>query len=107
MSDTPIQKTDRELMRALAILGAFSLTATAGLYLYKLDGQMPFPRDGSTLVVGRDFLNFWMYGRAAMLPDPGRWYDAALYQDALAGLLGANYPGQNWSYPPSVMLVAM
>jgi hypothetical protein len=107
MASTPdLPSPDRELARAFAILGAFFLVASAGVYLWKLDGGLPFPRDGSTLVVGRDFLNFWMYGRAAMLPDPGRWYDAALYQEALTGLLGAGYPGQNWSYPPSVMLVA-
>src|SRR4051794_17887655 len=106
MSDSPIQKPDRELMRAFAILGAFSLAATAGLYLYKLDWQLPFPRDGSTLVVGRDFLNFWMYGRAAALANPGQWYDIAAYHSALAALLGADYPGQHWSYPPSIMLVA-
>jgi hypothetical protein len=40
------------------------------------------------------------------LPDPGRWYDAALYQRELASLLGPGYPGQNWSYPPTVMLLA-
>jgi hypothetical protein len=57
-------------------------------------------------VVGRDFLNFWMYGRATALPDPGRWYDPAAYQNALATLLGPGYPGQNWSYPPTVMLFA-
>ncbi len=66
----------------------------------------PFPRDASTLVVGRDFLNFWMYGRAAWLPDPSRFYDPHLYNDALAALLGPDYPGQNWSYPPTIMLLA-
>ncbi len=101
-----LSQPDRDLVRAFAILGAFFLVATAGLYLYKLDASLPFPRDGSTLVVGRDFLNFWMYGRAAALPDPGRWYEVALYQGALAAMLGADYPGQNWSYPPSVMLIA-
>jgi hypothetical protein len=106
MSDKPIPNPDRELARASAILGAFALVATAGLYLYKLDWQWPFPRDGSTLVVGRDFLNFWMYGRAALLENPARWYDVVTYQGALAQLLGSNYPGQNWSYPPSVMLIA-
>jgi len=105
-SETPTQNPDRELIRALAILGAFALVATAGVYLYKLDWQWPFPRDGSTLVVGRDFLNFWMYGRAAVLENPAQWYDPAAYNNALTALLGPNYPGQNWSYPPSVMLIA-
>jgi hypothetical protein len=106
MTDATIQKPDRELTRAFAVLGAFFLIATAGVYLYKLDWQQPFPRDGSTLVVGRDFLNFWMYGRATALANPAQWFDVASYQGALAALLGADYPGQNWSYPPSVMLIA-
>src|ERR1051325_10049410 len=97
-SPPALSSPDRDLAKAFAILGGFFLTATVGVYLWKLDGHPPFPRDGSTLVVGRDFLNLWMYGRAAALPDPGRWYDAALYRDALSALLGPDYPGQNWSY---------
>jgi hypothetical protein len=96
----------RAALTAFAVLGGFFFLAGAGTYLYGLNGQLPFPRDGSTLVVGRDFLNFWMYGRAAALPDPGRWYDAAAYQRELATLLGPGYPGLNWSYPPSIMLLA-
>jgi Glycosyltransferase family 87 len=99
-------EADRETIKAFAILGGFFFAATLGLYLYKLHGGVPFLRDGSSLVIGRDFLNFWMYGHAATLPDPGRWYDAAVYQHALADLLGPGYPGQNWSYPPTIMLIA-
>ncbi len=47
-----------------------------------------------------------MYGRAAWMPDPGRFYNPQVYNDALAALLGPGYPGQNWSYPPTIMLVA-
>lgn len=96
----------REVIKAFAILGVFFFLSTAGTYLYGLTGHAPYPRDGSTLVVGRDFLNFWMYGRAAVLPEPGRWYDAAVYQRELAALIGPGYPGQNWSYPPTIMLIA-
>lgn len=95
-----------ETVKAFALLGGFFLVAAIGAYLYALDWHAPIPRDGSTLVVGRDFLNFWMYGRAAWMPDPARWYDAAVYQRELATFLDANYPGQNWSYPPTVMLFA-
>ena len=49
----------------LAILGAFFFVCAAGGYLYTMAWSGDFPRDGTTLVVGRDFLNFWMYGRAA------------------------------------------
>jgi Glycosyltransferase family 87 len=96
----------REVIKSFAILGGFFFVVAVGTYLYGLDLSTPFPRDGSTLVVGRDFMNFWMYGRAVSLPDPGRWYDAAVYQRELATFLGAGYPGLNWSYPPTVMLIA-
>jgi Glycosyltransferase family 87 len=101
-----IHEAHRAVLKAFAILGAFFLAAAAGVYLYGLDLRPPIPRDGSSLVVGRDFLNFWMYGRAAALADPSRWYDAETYQRVLAALLGPDYPGQNWSYPPTIMLIA-
>jgi hypothetical protein len=97
--------TSRDATKTFAILGGFFFVAATAAYLYSIDWRTAYPRDGSTLLIGRDFLNFWMYGRAAALPDPGRWYDAVAYQRELAALLGA-YPGQNWSYPPSVMLIA-
>lgn len=99
-------QANRDVVRAFAILGAFFFVATAAAYFYSIAWVAPIPRDGSTLVVGRDFLNFWMYGRAAAMPDPARWYDALAYQRELANLLGADYPGQNWSYPPSLLIVA-
>ena len=79
---------------------------TAAYFVGTISWPGAFPRDATTLVVGRDFLNFWMYGRAAWITDPGQFYDPRVYQHALDGLLGANYPGQNWSYPPSIMLIA-
>jgi Glycosyltransferase family 87 len=96
----------RDATKTFAILGGFFFIAALAAYLYSIDWRAAFPRDGSTLVIGRDFLNFWMYGRAAALPDPSRWYDAVAYQRELAALLGADYPGQNWSYPPTMMLFA-
>jgi hypothetical protein len=104
MSD--LQQGNRETIRALAILAAFFAAVAAGGYLYTLSGSTPFPRDGTSLVVGRDFLNFWMYGRAAPSADPNRFYDLAEYHRALAALLGPDYPGQNWSYPPSIFFFA-
>ncbi len=99
-------EANRNVLKACAILGAFFVVATAAGYFYRLDWNADIPRDGSTLVVGRDFLNVWMYGVASSLPNPGQWYDAQIYQRALAGFLGDGYPGQNWSYPPSLLLLA-
>jgi hypothetical protein len=54
------------------------LFATAlGIYHYGFHAGQSISRDGSSLVLGRDFLNFWMYGRTSALPDPSAWYDAA------------------------------
>ncbi|MFL6690806.1 MAG: glycosyltransferase family 87 protein [Alphaproteobacteria bacterium] len=75
-------------------------------FYWKTHWAAPFPRDGTTLVVGRDFLNFWMYGRAALESNPARFYDPGIYNHALAALMGRGYPDQNWSYPPSLLLLA-
>lgn len=93
-------------LRDLTILAVLFFAAFVAFYLYTLSWTGPIPRDGSTLVVGRDFLNFWMYGRTALTEDPSRFYDPQLYNAALRAMLGDGYPGQNWSYPPSVMLIA-
>jgi arabinofuranan 3-O-arabinosyltransferase len=47
-----------------------------------------------------------MYGRAAFEVDPARYYDMATYWAAMAPITGPGFPGQRWSYPPSVMLAA-
>jgi hypothetical protein len=100
------QDENRETIRALALLGAFFFVAAIVGYLVTMAWSPAIPRDGTTLVIGRDFLNFWMYGRAAFTPDPSRFYDPVEYHRALEALLGPNYPGQNWSYPPSIFFVA-
>jgi hypothetical protein len=100
------RQEDLGALRLLIGASAGFVMLTAALYAWMISWGGPFPRDGSNLVVGRDFLNFWMYRRAAWTPDPSRFYDPLLYRDALAALLGAGHPGQNWSYPPSVMLAA-
>lgn len=93
-------------VRLLTITSGIFVALTAIVYALKIEWVAPIPRDATTLVVGRDFLNFWMYGHAAWGPDPGQFYDPSAYNAVLTALLGPDYPGQNWSYPPSVMLVA-
>jgi hypothetical protein len=94
----------RDMLRMLTLLGAFACVLTLALYVATITWSRPFPRDATSLVVGRDFLNAWMYGRAAFIADPGQFFDVARYQQELATFLGPGYPGQNWSYPPSIML---
>ena len=90
------------LARLAPLMAVFYLAA----WLWLIDPAFPIPRDGSGLAVGRDFLNFWMAGRHAWEADPGQYYDLATYQQAMAPLVGATYPGQVWSYPPAVLLFA-
>ncbi len=100
------REEDRSAIALLTWASAIFAALTAIHYFCTISRVGPIPRDATTLVVGRDFLNFWMYGRAAWMPDPSRFYDPQVYRDALNALLGAGYPGQNWSYPPSIMLLA-
>jgi len=97
---------DKEAIRALSVLGAFFFAVAVIGYLVTASWRADIPRDGTSLVVGRDFLNFWMYGRAAPAADPSRFYDVTEYNRALQALLGGGYPGQNWSYPPSLFFLA-
>lgn len=99
-------RDDRALFRDFAVLGSALFAVTFVAYAWTIDWRGAIPRDGTTLAVGRDFLNFWMYGRAAVSADPGRFYDLAVYHQAIRDLLGMELSGQNWSYPPSVMWLA-
>lgn len=102
---SPDLKRQRDL-QAVLIFGAIAFVAMALGTYWKTGWAAAFPHDATTLVVGRDFLNFWMYGRAALGANPAQFYDPALYNHALAALVGHGYPTQNWSYPPSLLLLA-
>jgi hypothetical protein len=95
-----------EFLRALLVLGGALFALTVATYLATTDWTSAFPRDKATLVLGRDFLNLWMYGRALFESgEPARFYDVATYNAALAQILGAGYPGQNWPNPPTALVV--
>ncbi|MET0370757.1 MAG: glycosyltransferase family 87 protein [Sphingobium sp.] len=93
-------------LRLLIATAIAMLVIFVPAYLPTVHGGGAFPRDGTSLVAGRDFLNIWMYGRAAWEDDPARYYDIPTYLHAVAQQVGAGYPNQLWSYPPSAMLVA-
>lgn len=94
-----------EFLRALAILGGALFVLTLVSYLLTTNWTDAFPRDKATLVLGRDFLNLWMYGVAALEPDSSRFYDLVTYNHELANMLGPGYPGQNWPNPPTALVV--
>ncbi|HSM42900.1 MAG TPA: glycosyltransferase family 87 protein [Afifellaceae bacterium] len=91
----------------LAWPGVVTSAVLCALYLASMAWLQAFPRDVSGYVIGRDFLNFWTLGRLALADDPGRFYDWQAYNAYLQGFLGADYPLQQWSYPPHLMLLAV
>lgn len=88
----------------IAAGSVFLLAAT--LYATSLTWSGGLPRDYMSFVAGRDFLNVWMYGRAAFEADPGRYYNVDVYNAVVRAFTGGAYPGQTWSYPPALLLVA-
>lgn len=101
-----LRAEDRPIYRDLLIFGVALFVLTAIAYVATISWTTAIPRDGTSLAVGRDFLNFWMYGRAATSENPGAFYDIPTYHAAIRDLLGYSLNGQNWSYPPSIMLLA-
>ena len=83
-----LRQESREAFRDFVFAGAALSLSMLIAYLVTVDWQGTIPRDATTLAVGRDFLNSWMYGRAAVGPDPGRFYDIVSYHQALRDLLG-------------------
>jgi len=100
-----LRQESREVFRDLVFGGAALSISMLIAYLVTSDWQGTIPRDATTLAVGRYFFNLWMYGRSAIGPDSGRFYDILSYHQALHDLLGMEMGG-NWSYPPTVMLLA-
>jgi Glycosyltransferase family 87 len=101
-----LARDNPDAIRAFWLLSIFFFFAVAAAYVSTTSWVHPIPRDGTTMVIGRDFLNFWMYGRSAVTPNPSIFYDPGIYNQELGKLLGPGYLGQHWSYPPSIMLLA-
>ncbi len=94
-----------EFLRALSLLGGALFALALLAYFGTTTWSLPFPRDKITLVLGRDFLNLWMFGRLAFEPEPARFYDLVTYNQELARLLGPAYLGQNLPNPPTAFVV--
>jgi hypothetical protein len=103
--DSPPLDPVRNLWRAVLLPGIVVSAVLLALYLATVTWQLPFPRDLHGYVLGRDFLNFWAYGREVWSAEAGRFYDITQYNGALAALVGHDYPTQQWSYPPHLMLL--
>jgi alpha-1,2-mannosyltransferase len=97
---------DQATYRRFGVICAIICAGTLGPYLAGLHGAAPFLLDSHDVVVGRDFLNTWLYGQAFWKPDPGRFYDQAVYERAVQAIFPANQVEHIWSYPPPFLLLA-
>lgn len=52
-----------------------------------------------------DFSNLWAGGRMALDGHVDTLFDVDAYRAALRGMFGADLPNQEWSYPPSILLI--
>jgi len=95
-----------EILRFFAIIGTILALTLIIAYGFGLRGSPPFLQDSAGYVVGRDFLNTWFFGKAAFLPDPGRFYDHALYMRWVHETVPQDIVDHLWSYPPSFLLFA-
>lgn len=86
--------------RKLIVAGlAFGLVVEFG---YLVFATRP-PRDVLGYMIGRDFVNAWMAGRAALEGQLAAYFDPAVYNAALERAFGP-LPEHNWSYPPHIAL---
>ena len=95
----------RDPWRAIFLPGVLASAVLFVLYLATVSWRLPLPHDLHGFVLGRDFLNFWTYGREAWTGAAGRFYDIVAYNDFLRAFAGQDYPTQQWSYPPHLMLL--
>lgn len=101
----PVASQSEERTRAIFMPAMIGSAVLVLLYLVTVHWRLPLPRDLHGYVLGRDFLNFWTYGREAWNAEGGRFYDILLYNEELRALTGWDYPTQQWSYPPHLMLL--
>lgn len=92
--------------RDIGLAGAVSGAILLSYYVATVSWSAPFPRDLHDYTLGRDFLNFWIYGREAWTTAASRFYDIDLYNDHLRALIGWDYAIQQWSYPPHILFFA-
>ncbi|HEV1999192.1 MAG TPA: glycosyltransferase family 87 protein [Xanthobacteraceae bacterium] len=105
MHGTP-SSTSTSFWRQTGWVGAATGASLLVLYFATVVWSPPFARDAHDYVVGRDFLNFWIYGRETWGAAPARFYDIALYNRHLAELVPWTYATQQWSYPPHILFFA-
>lgn len=96
-----------ELQRLLRVFTLVFAVVALSSYAISIRIEAPLPRDFRDFVLGTDFLNTWMMGRATLTDaQPERNYRMPHYNAQLHAMLGPDYPLQQWSYPPPYVMAA-
>ncbi|MDX8455899.1 glycosyltransferase family 87 protein [Mesorhizobium sp. VK9D] len=91
---------------AVVTVAAIIALYMAELYLRKLWTLGPDGLSGlSKTLPYWDFSNLWGGGRMALDAHVGLLFDVDAYRAALRGMFTPNLPNQEWSYPPSILLI--
>jgi hypothetical protein len=97
--------SDETYAKFTVAAAVFFLVLEVGYFAVSKTPSWAMPSlDAFGYAIGRDFLNTWMGGRAALADGPAVWFDLAAYNTALREFLGANFPDHFWSYPPHLLL---
>jgi alpha-1,2-mannosyltransferase len=102
----PVETSFDDVYRKLSIAAAVFFVIEA-IAIAAFSGWPPAQGpwfDPQHYLLGRDFINFWMGGRAFTSGGPAPWFDAYAYNDVLREMLGGQYPPTFWSYPPHIEL---
>jgi alpha-1,2-mannosyltransferase len=100
-------KTPIDEFYAKWTVGAAVFFVTLEIFYLVLAGLPPANKlwiDNTHYLIGRDFINTWMGGRAALGVGPAALFDLQTYNATLRDMLGAPYPEHFWVYPPQVLL---
>ena len=92
------------LLRLVVIIG---ISLGAVYYLSMWTGDNGPDAQGFTKTPYWDFNNLWTGGRLALEGHVRHIFDMDLYRPDMRRLLGLNVPNQEWSYPPSLLLLAV
>ncbi len=90
-----------------AVYTKFAIGAGALFALFEIAyfATAHLPYDAVHYLIGWDFVNTWMGGRAALHGHPEFYFDYARYNAVLHHIFAADLPKYNWSYPPHILLL--
>ncbi|MEZ0225397.1 MAG: glycosyltransferase family 87 protein [Alphaproteobacteria bacterium] len=88
--------------RLLWLWTLLGLALFVGPYLFFF-APVDMEHDRQSYLLGRDFVNVWFGAKQALAGKTGHIFKTKEYLADMRGLLGADYPRHNFSYPPHIL----